>query len=62
MQVRPVPSPDESLDGFLRRLAEAELWPDVVWMLGSLDLQYGRQLIEDAARAEGSSLIFPPER
>ena len=50
--LRPVPSPDESLDGYLRRLAEAEFWPDVSGFLGSVDLQYGRQLIECAAKAE----------
>ncbi|MBI6630922.1 TniQ family protein [Pontibaca salina] len=46
------PEPNESLDGYLRRLAEAELWADVTDLLGGVGLQYGRRLIEDADEVE----------
>ena len=46
------PAPMESLDGFLRRLAEAELWNDVSDLLGGIGARYGRRLIEDAAEIE----------
>ena len=51
---RPVrsPAPQESLDGFLRRLAEEEFWPDVSDFLAGLRLRYGRRMIEDAEKAE----------
>lgn len=46
------PAPQESLDGFLRRLAEQEFWPDVSDYLAGLGLRYGRRIIEGAAEAE----------
>ena len=46
------PAPEESLDGFLRRLAEQEFWPDVYDFLAGLGLRYGRRMLEDAAKAE----------
>tara|TARA_R110002020_G_C16320147_1_gene774727 strand:- start:11991 stop:13805 length:1815 start_codon:yes stop_codon:yes gene_type:complete len=46
------PAPMESLDGFLRRLAEAELWSDVSDLLGGIGARYGRGLIEGAADIE----------
>ena len=45
----------ESLEGFLRRLAEAELWADVSEYLGGIGARYGRSLIENAAEIEKNS-------
>ena len=45
------PAPQESLDGFLRRLAEQEFWPDVSDFLAGLGLRYGRRMIEDGGGA-----------
>ncbi len=50
--VLPSPAPQESLDGFLKRLSEVEFWPDVSDFLGSFGLCYGRQLIENAEKVE----------
>lgn len=46
------PKQMESLEGFLRRLAEAELWADVSEYLGGIGARYGRRLIENAAEIE----------
>ncbi|WP_135502913.1 TniQ family protein [Roseovarius aestuariivivens] len=48
----PTPAKQESLDGFLRRLAEAEFWPDVSDYLSGFGLRYGRRLIEEAGEVE----------
>lgn len=47
-----IPATQESLDGFLRRLAEAEFWPDVHDFLGGVGLRYGPRLLEEAGMAE----------
>ena len=51
---RPTRTPEaqESLDGFLRRLAEMEFWPDVSSFLAGFGLRYGRRMIEEASQAE----------
>ncbi|MDO5758352.1 MAG: TniQ family protein [Rhodobacterales bacterium] len=46
------PAPEESLDGYLRRLAEAEFWPDVSDFLTAVGVRYGRRLVEEATQAE----------
>ncbi|MAY86184.1 MAG: hypothetical protein CML02_05620 [Pseudooceanicola sp.] len=40
------------MDGFLRRLAEMEFWPDVSSFLAGFGLRYGRRMIEEASQAE----------
>lgn len=52
MTASTLPNDQESLDGYLRRLAESEFWADVSDFLKSHDLQYGRQLIENSGTAE----------
>ncbi|WP_415714450.1 TniQ family protein [Roseibium sp.] len=47
-----LPSDQESLDGYLRRLAESEFWADVHDFLNSHGLQYGRQIVENSDTAE----------
>lgn len=46
------PDPSESLEGYLRRIAEAEMWPDLADFLASFGLRYGRPLIEQARDVE----------
>lgn len=46
------PAEHESLDGFLRRLAEQAFWPDVAGFLSGLGLRYGRRMIEESAKTE----------
>jgi len=53
MSILVQPDQSESLEGYLRRFAEAEMWPDVSDFLGSFGLRYGRPLIEDALEVEG---------
>ncbi|WP_422040660.1 TniQ family protein [Roseibium sp.] len=52
MTASTLPMAQESLDGYLRRLAESEFWADVSDFLKSHDLQYGRQLVENCDTAE----------
>ncbi|WP_281992814.1 TniQ family protein [Sulfitobacter geojensis] len=52
MSILVQPDRSESLEGYLRRFAEAEMWPDVSDFLGAFGLRYGRPLIEEAEEAE----------
>lgn len=52
MTASTLPMGQESLDGYLRRLAESEFWADVSDFLRSHDLQYGRQLVENSDTVE----------
>lgn len=52
MQVSIKPQDGESLDGFLRRLAETDFWADVADYLGQAGASYGHRMIEDLATVE----------